>query len=130
MIAGYSIDEKEPAKKDSTLAREAFFLEFAEAIRQKFDDIPLMVTGGFRTRQGMENAVASGACDLVGLGRPAVLYPDLPKKIIFNKDVPDDEAVLKTETVSHDWLASFLGIRVLARGTETVSHSRSSSLIH
>lgn len=122
MISGYSIDEKEPPKA-STLAREAFFLEFAEAIRQKFDDVPLMVTGGFRTRQGMEKAVASGACDLVGLGRPAVLYPDLPKKIIFNKEVPDEEAVLKTETVSHDWLARVLGVRVLARGTETVRES-------
>lgn len=125
MVTGESVDDekvKEAApKKASTVAREAFFLEFAQAIRDKFDDVPLMVTGGFRTRQGMEKAIADGACDLVGLGRPAVLTPDLPKKIIFNKDVPDAEAKVKTVDINHQTLADWLGLKFLARGTEVVS---------
>jgi hypothetical protein len=42
----------------STRAREAYFLEYATAIR-RVARMPLMVTGGFRTRAGM--AAALGA---------------------------------------------------------------------
>ncbi len=44
--------------------------------------MPLMVTGGFRTRAGMEEAVSSGACDVVGVARPLCVDPDLPKKLM------------------------------------------------
>ena len=57
-----------PPKAASTVAREAFFLDFAKAIREKFRSVPLMVTGGFRTRQGMEAALREDACDIIGLG--------------------------------------------------------------
>ncbi len=60
-----------PLKKASTIQREAFFLDFAKIIREQFPDLVLMVTGGFRTRGAMEEAVATGACDLIGLARPA-----------------------------------------------------------
>ena len=40
-----------------------------------------MVTGSFRTREGIEEAVASGDTDLVGLARPLVLVPDLPHQL-------------------------------------------------
>ena len=43
-------------RRESTLAREAFFLDYAEAI-SKVIEIPLMVTGGFRSLTGMENAI-------------------------------------------------------------------------
>ncbi|MBD3655944.1 NADH:flavin oxidoreductase/NADH oxidase family protein [Marinobacter sp.] len=67
--------------KASTRAREAYFLAFAEQVRQRVD-VPLMVTGGFRTAEGMAGAVASGATDLVGLARPLVVEPDLPRRIM------------------------------------------------
>ncbi|MBU2873793.1 NADH:flavin oxidoreductase/NADH oxidase family protein [Marinobacter salexigens] len=67
--------------KQSTLAREAYFLEFAEKVRKRVD-VPLMVTGGFRTSEGMARAIASGATDLVGLARPLVVEPDLPNRIM------------------------------------------------
>ncbi|KAJ2967109.1 hypothetical protein NQ176_g9828 [Zarea fungicola] len=57
------------AKSASTLAREAFFLDFALAIRSHFPGVPLILTGGFRTRAGMEAALREGACDIVGIGR-------------------------------------------------------------
>ena len=47
----------------STLQRESFFLQFAHAVREKFPSVVLMVTGGFRTRHGMESALQSGACE-------------------------------------------------------------------
>jgi 2,4-dienoyl-CoA reductase-like NADH-dependent reductase (Old Yellow Enzyme family) len=60
----------------STQRREAYFLEFAERLRRRVD-VPLAVTGGFRTAVGMADAVRSGAVDLVGLARPLALEPDL-----------------------------------------------------
>ncbi|MCG8672899.1 MAG: NADH:flavin oxidoreductase/NADH oxidase family protein [Pseudomonadales bacterium] len=67
--------------KASTKAREAYFLSYAEDIRKRIDT-PLMVTGGFRTELGMAQAVASGATDLVGYGRPLAVEPDFPNKIL------------------------------------------------
>ncbi|KAA8983561.1 NADH:flavin oxidoreductase/NADH oxidase family protein [Halospina sp. K52047b] len=69
------------AVRASTRAREAYFLEYAEAIR-KVCRCPLMVTGGFRTRSLMEEALASGELDVIGLGRPLCTDPDTPKELI------------------------------------------------
>jgi 2,4-dienoyl-CoA reductase-like NADH-dependent reductase (Old Yellow Enzyme family) len=71
----------EENKRASTLAREAYFLTYAEEIR-KVATMPLMVTGGFRTREGMSAALASGACDVVGLGRPLCVDTDAPGKLL------------------------------------------------
>lgn len=68
-------------QKASTKAREAYFLTYAEAIRNRIDT-PLMVTGGFRTHEGMAEAVKSGATDLVGLGRSLAIDVDFPNRIL------------------------------------------------
>lgn len=104
----------------STAAREAFFLEFAKAVRKEFPHVCLMVTGGFRSRLGLEYAVASGACDLVGIGRPSVLQPKLPKEIIFNPRVVDEDARLQARSFSLSWLGNLIGMKGLSAGTETV----------
>ena len=61
---------------DSTRAREAYFLDYARTVRSIVGDIPLAVTGGFRSRSAMEEAVNSGECDVIGLGRPTATTPD------------------------------------------------------
>jgi 2,4-dienoyl-CoA reductase-like NADH-dependent reductase (Old Yellow Enzyme family) len=61
---------------ESTRSREAYFLEYARTVRSLAGDIPLAVTGGFRSRAAMADAVHGGECDVVGLGRPAVTTPD------------------------------------------------------
>lgn len=71
----------EENKRASTIAREAYFLSYADEIR-KVAKMPLMVTGGFRTRAGMEAAIDSGACDLCGVARPLCVDPDVPKKLL------------------------------------------------
>lgn len=70
-----------PEQKASTAAREAYFLRYAQAVRAR-TRMPLLLTGGFRTRTGMEAALASGAVDMVGLGRPMALEPDLPRRLL------------------------------------------------
>ena len=68
-------------QKASSAAREAFFLEFAEKVRQSVTT-PLMVTGGFRSVEGMNNALASGALDLVGIARLMAIDPDAPQFLL------------------------------------------------
>jgi 2,4-dienoyl-CoA reductase-like NADH-dependent reductase (Old Yellow Enzyme family) len=72
--------------RESTKQREAYFLEYAEKIRQRVTT-PLMVTGGFRSSEGMAKAVDSGATDIVGLARPLAVEPDLPKRILAGESV-------------------------------------------
>lgn len=67
--------------RDSTRSREAYFLEYARTARSVAARTPLAVTGGFRSRAAMAEALAAGACDLIGLGRPAATDPAGPLEI-------------------------------------------------
>ena len=69
------------AVRPSTRVREAYFLEYAEAIRT-VARMPLMVTGGFRSREGMLAALASGALDVIGLARPFCTHPDCARELL------------------------------------------------
>ena len=66
--------------KPSSQKREAFFLDYAQKVRA-LSNVPLIVTGGFRSESAMESALADGDLDLVGIARPFALVPDLPKRI-------------------------------------------------
>lgn len=67
--------------RESTRQREAYFLDYAVAIRKR-SKMPLMVTGGFRTRVFMEQALADGHCDVIGLGRPLCTDPNVPGRLL------------------------------------------------
>ena len=77
---------KSNQRKESTIAREAYFLDFAEKIRKEVK-CKLMVTGGFRTVKGMNAALESGACDFIGIARPLAVETDLTDRLIAGKDV-------------------------------------------
>ncbi|UTO04688.1 NADH:flavin oxidoreductase/NADH oxidase family protein [Moraxella sp. FZLJ2107] len=66
--------------KESTQKREAFFLDYAEKARA-VSQVPLIITGGFRSENAMNDALQSGHLDFVGVARPLALVPDLPNKI-------------------------------------------------
>lgn len=68
-------------QKDSTRAREAYFIDFAAKAREA-TSVPLVVTGGFRSAEGMAQAIHSGAVDMVGLARGLALETDLPKRLL------------------------------------------------
>lgn len=86
LLGAQGIEEEEPQHvKQSTLMREAYFVDFALAMQDKVS-IPLMVTGGFRRRDAMEQAIASGGADMVGLGRPMCVVTDAPKQILEGLD--------------------------------------------
>lgn len=83
-------------QRESTKKREAYFLDYAVAIR-KIAKMPLMVTGGFRTRAGMEAALQAGECDVIGLGRPLCTHTDVPRQLISGamQEAPAFEKTLK-----------------------------------
>ena len=61
--------------------REAFFLGYAKKARAQVD-IPLMVTGGFRARSIMEDALSNGALDVVGMARPFTTNPSVAQDLL------------------------------------------------
>ncbi|WP_306250738.1 NADH:flavin oxidoreductase/NADH oxidase family protein [Parvularcula sp. IMCC14364] len=65
----------------STRAREAYFIAYAERIAE-IATMPLLVTGGFRSRAGMDEALTSGAADVIGLGRPLCVDTALPEQLL------------------------------------------------
>ncbi|MBD2842470.1 NADH:flavin oxidoreductase/NADH oxidase family protein [Erythrobacter rubeus] len=79
-VAGME-DEEAQNVAPSTAAREAYFVDFAKAMQDEVG-VPLMVTGGFRTRAAMQQALDMGAADVIGLGRPLCLVTDAPKQLI------------------------------------------------
>jgi len=54
-----------------------YFLEFARRARP-LTKKPLMLTGGFKTRQQAVTALTEGSVDMIGLARALVLDPSLP----------------------------------------------------
>lgn len=83
--------------QESTRAREAYFFDYAVAA-SKVAKMPLMVTGGFRSTAGMNEALAGGDVDMIGLGRPLCTDPDFPAKILAGElevgpDVEKDLAI-------------------------------------
>ncbi|GGO86227.1 putative NADH:flavin oxidoreductase/NADH oxidase [Nocardioides phosphati] len=66
----------------STRAREAYFLDYARSVRAAAGTVPLAVTGGFRTRSGMQDALTAGDCDVVGIARPTVTTTDAAHVIL------------------------------------------------
>jgi 2,4-dienoyl-CoA reductase-like NADH-dependent reductase (Old Yellow Enzyme family) len=67
--------------KESTQKREAYFMDFAVKAR-KAVKIPLVVTGGFKSYEGMAEAIQSGNVDFVGLARLIAVEPDAPLRLL------------------------------------------------
>lgn len=81
--------------KESTQAREAYFLAFAEKARAAVST-PLAVTGGFRSAQGMAQAIASGAVDMVGLARILAVEPAAPHRLLAGQNPQQVVRPIKT----------------------------------
>ena len=80
-----NVDGIEPVEdqsvKASTKAREAYFVDFAQAMRKELT-MPLMVTGGLRRLDAMEDALASGSADVIGIGRPLCGMPKAMNELL------------------------------------------------
>jgi tRNA-dihydrouridine synthase len=114
----YNLNQQQVSSR--TAAREAFFLDFAQEARKRHPNVVLMLTGGFRSRQGAEAAVKENACDLVGIGRPACINPKLPL-LFLDDSVKDEEAQLPLKKAPVPVWMKWLPVRVQSAGAETVS---------
>ncbi|MCJ1373381.1 hypothetical protein MMC20_004609 [Loxospora ochrophaea] len=122
-----------PRMSESTRIREAYFTEFAERVQGLNSSVPIQLSGGdylsaaltyklltfkigFRSRTGMADAIDSGVCDLIGLGRTAVLQPDIPDTILLNPSVSDEEALAISHIVKGQWFANMIPVKVVGSG--------------
>lgn len=90
-------DTPEDQIRDSTRQREAMFLEYAKSIKA-VAAMPIMVTGGFRTKAGMDQALEAGHTDMIGVARPFCLDPVFPVRMLSGMvdalPVPESRLVL------------------------------------
>ena len=108
-IEGLEAEEPQ-AVVETTLAREAYFVDFAKAMKNELS-VPLMVTGGFRSSSAMEQAIKSGAADVIGLARPLCTLTDAPKRLLGGTAMlPKMEAQL---ALFPDWLSSLRKVKML-----------------
>ncbi|MDC0494434.1 NADH:flavin oxidoreductase/NADH oxidase family protein [bacterium] len=95
-------EEEEQNVAQSTLMREAYFVDFAVAMGDKVK-VPLMVTGGFRRRAVMQQAIETGSADVIGIGRPMCVMTDAPKQLLSGlQELPRYEQML---SLFPRWLA-------------------------
>ncbi len=92
------------AVKESTRKREAYFLEYSEKVKAKIST-PVMVTGGFRSAEGMAEAISSGAADLVGVARPFAVDVEFAKHALADpsyrsKVVPIKSGIKKLDAMA------------------------------
>mmetsp|Transcript_9361 Transcript_9361/g.34691 ORF Transcript_9361/g.34691 Transcript_9361/m.34691 type:complete len:457 (-) Transcript_9361:2097-3467(-) len=111
-------------KKKSTREREAFFMDYVKKVRQLFEkegkSVPLMLSGGFRSQGAMEDALTSGAVDIVGLGRPFCLEPKKIAQLTTKKSLPSEEISLVTPRINFEWDI----MRTLDPGIDNLWHQR------
>ncbi len=74
----------EGGRRESAPTREAYFLSFAETLRRTVK-VPLMVTGGFRSGGAMADALRVGTMDLIGMARPLAMMPELPARLMRDR---------------------------------------------
>ena len=99
--------------RESTIAREAYFVDFALAMQQEVA-IPLMVTGGFRLKSAMEEALQNGA-DVIGIGRPMCVMTDAPNRLMSDLDeLPRYESELTFFPSWLEFLNRFKALRALS----------------
>lgn len=89
-------------KQESTKRREAYFLKYASAI-QKAATMPVMITGGFRTRQVMESALENNETQMIGLGRPLVPFPHSTRELLAGTrdTLPSEQDFLPSSRILH-----------------------------
>jgi 2,4-dienoyl-CoA reductase-like NADH-dependent reductase (Old Yellow Enzyme family) len=73
------------AVRASTRLREAYFAAYVESVRA-VARMPLMLTGGFRSAAAMNEALAAGVCDVIGIARPFITEPEIGQRLLRDDD--------------------------------------------
>ncbi|MCP4177669.1 MAG: NADH:flavin oxidoreductase [bacterium] len=76
---GTMINPEIPLKKVNNINDEGYFKDYASALKKELD-IPVILVGGHRTLNAIENIVKSGHADYISLCRPLICEPNLIKR--------------------------------------------------
>ncbi len=87
-----------------TAEREGYFLSFVSEVRRQVD-VPLAVTGGFRTVEGISQALGADAADMVGLARTLAIQPDFPREVLAGQNPTSRVRRLSTGVKALDQMA-------------------------
>lgn len=86
-MAGFDADGRELRTE-----HESPFWNSAAAVSAA-TSVPVMLTGGFRTRAEVDEALAASVCDVIGVGRPLAVRPELAGRFVRGEtDVLDRPA--------------------------------------
>jgi 2,4-dienoyl-CoA reductase-like NADH-dependent reductase (Old Yellow Enzyme family) len=96
-------------KDERTLAREAYFLEFAKDIAGQ-TSLPVMTTGGI-ARQAVAEEVLSNGVDLVGIATGLALLPELPLRWQKNETVKPALKEIKSANKTFAAIATMAQVR-------------------
>ena len=94
-------------KGEQETPKEAYFRHYAQAVRQ-VTALPLVLTGGIRSRGTMEALLQNNVCDLIGMARPLATEPDLPRKLIRGEAEQAQFISLKLPKPPRDTLAELM----------------------
>ncbi len=92
-------NQADDAPRESTLYREAYFMEYAQQVRAVLKKLPLMVTGGFRSREAMEEALNADLLHMIGVAKPLCVDPDAVRKLLAHEidELPTNQRGLKLD---------------------------------
>ena len=79
-IEGIQAAEAQPVR-ESSKAREAYFVDYAAMVRERAK-MPVMATGGFRSKLAMEETVSGNMADMIGIGAPLCSDPEGAAKLL------------------------------------------------
>ncbi len=83
--------ESEPKPVRPNILRpeqEAYFRPIGALFKRNLQ-VPVILTGGMRSRAVMEQVLREGAADMVGLSRPFIREPNLPQLLRQGKERAD-----------------------------------------
>lgn len=104
-----------------TLAREAYFLEFASSLTQQAR-MPLMTTGGIHRRAVAEQVIAQGVA-MAGMATALTIVPDLPARWQAGEDT---QASMPAVSWSDKTLAALATMAVIKRQLRRLGARRNS----
>ncbi len=107
-----------PASSDGTSTTGPYFIEFAKRAKD-VTSIPVMLTGGFETKEQAVFALASGAADAIGLARAMVLNPALANSWL--SDQSEDPAFPMFDAPPRGGVTAWYSMRLTALG-ENAEH--------
>ncbi|KAJ1311226.1 hypothetical protein OPQ81_009726 [Rhizoctonia solani] len=100
--------------------RQAFFSSFSrkalECLSGTEESRPkIMLTGSIRSVDTIEDCLNRKHAELIGIGRPAILYPDLARRIITSREFPPISDVPALPR----WVLNVVRVKLVGAGLDT-----------